>query len=268
MAGPSWLADIFAGIMIIMAVYCASRLVIAAAQRRPTEHDVDLVHVVMGVATAGMLVPRLNPLWSGAWAAVFAAATAWFGWRVFRGYRLASPDRFVHAHHVPHLIMSGAMVYMLVAVSSSGYVSGPGMARAGSAGSTAHLPPVALLLALFMIGYVMWVADRLPALAPVRAWIAPPDVAPGMRAPADLVAPFPQIAAAQDAQDQGSGHGGSGCGRSKRGGSGHGGSGHGGSGHGGWVHWGTAAAPLSPRLAACCEIAMGITMGYMLILIV
>jgi hypothetical protein len=24
--------------------------------------------------------------------------------------------------------------------------------------------------------------------------------------------------------------------------------------------------PLSPRLAACCEIAMGVTMGYMLIL--
>ena len=179
MAGPSWLADIFAGIMLIMAAYCASRLVIAAAQRRPTEHDVDLVHVVMGVVTAGMLVPRLNPLWSSAWAAVFAAATAWFGWRVFRGYRLASPDRFVHAHHVPHLIMSGAMVYMLAAVSSSGFVSGPGMVRAGSAGGTAHLPPIALLLALYMIGYVMWVADRLPTLAPVRAWIAPSDVAPG-----------------------------------------------------------------------------------------
>ena len=263
MAGPSWLADIFAGIMIIMAVYCASRLVIAAAQRRPTEHDVDLVHVVMGVATAGMLVPRLNPLWSGPWATVFAAATAWFGWRVFRGYRLASPDRFVHAHHVPHLIMSGAMVYMLAAVSSYGYVSGPGMVRAGSAGSTAHLRPIALLLALFMIGYVMWVADRLPALVPVRAWIAPPDLAPGMRAPAELAAPFPQIVAAQDAQDQGSARG-----SSTRGSSTRGSSTRGSSGHGGRVHRGTAAAALSPRLTACCEIAMGITMGYMLILMV
>jgi hypothetical protein len=26
-----------------------------------------------------------------------------------------------------------------------------------------------------------------------------------------------------------------------------------------------AGPPLSPRLAACCEIAMGLTMGYMLI---
>jgi uncharacterized membrane protein YgcG len=264
-AGPSWLADIFAGIMLIMAAYCASRLVIAAAQRRPTEHDVDLVHVVMGVVTAGMLVPRLNPLWSSAWAAVFAAATAWFGWRVLQGYRLASPDRFVHAHHVPHLIMSGAMVYMLAAVSSSGFVSGPGMVRAGSAGGTAHLPPIALLLALYMIGYVMWVADRLPTRAPVRAWIAPPDVAPGMRTPADLVAPFPQIAAAQD---QG-GTGGNGTGGNGTGGNGTGGSGTGGSsGHGGRVHPGTAAAPLSPRLTACCEIAVGITMCYMLILMV
>src|SRR5450759_3420222 len=106
-----------------------------------------------------------------------------------------------------------------------------------------------------MIGYVMWVADRLPALAPVRAWIALPDVAPGMRAPADLIAPFPQIAAAQDAQDQSSARGSSVCGSSTRGSS----------GHGGRVHRGTAAAPLSPRLTACCEIAMGITMGYILI---
>jgi hypothetical protein len=27
------------------------------------------------------------------------------------------------------------------------------------------------------------------------------------------------------------------------------------------------AVPLSPRLAACCEIAMGVTMGYMLIVL-
>jgi hypothetical protein len=162
--------------------------------------------------------------------------------------------------------MSGAMVYMVAAVSSSGSVSGPGMARAGSAGSTAHLPPVALLLALFMIGYVMWVGDRLPALAPVRAWIAPPDAAPGRPAPADLDAPCPQIAATQDTQDQGSGREGSGREGSGRGDR-DGGRGDRDGGRGGRLHWGTTA-PLSPRLAACCEIAIGIAMGYMLILMV
>ena len=29
--------------------------------------------------------------------------------------------------------------------------------------------------------------------------------------------------------------------------------------------WPRRGVPLSPRLAACCEIVMGITMGYMLI---
>ena len=29
----------------------------------------------------------------------------------------------------------------------------------------------------------------------------------------------------------------------------------------------SSAVPLSPRLAACCEIAMGVTMGYMLIVL-
>ncbi len=60
MTGQSWLADTFAGIMIITAIYCASRLVISRRQHRPTDHQVDGVHVLMGVAMAGMLVPRLR----------------------------------------------------------------------------------------------------------------------------------------------------------------------------------------------------------------
>ncbi len=56
MTGPFWLAGILAALMLATAAYCATRLIIARAHRRPDERDVDLVHTVMGVAMAGMLV--------------------------------------------------------------------------------------------------------------------------------------------------------------------------------------------------------------------
>ena len=60
MGGPAWLTDIFAGVMITVAAYCAGRLVVARWWRRPTDVDSDGMHVVMGVAMAGMLVAGLR----------------------------------------------------------------------------------------------------------------------------------------------------------------------------------------------------------------
>jgi hypothetical protein len=80
-AGPSWLAGAFAAVMIVIALYSASRLAASRWQRRETEFDADGVHVVMGVAMAGILVPRLSPLPASAWEAVFGIAAAWFAWQ-------------------------------------------------------------------------------------------------------------------------------------------------------------------------------------------
>ena len=122
MTGPSWLAGILAVIMIATAGYCASRLIIARAHRRKDERDVNLVHTVMGVAMAGMLVSWLNPLPDGVWAVMFAVGTGWFGWRAWRGRRdrtdVSDSDQSPHRHHVPHLVMCGAMVYMLLAAGA------------------------------------------------------------------------------------------------------------------------------------------------------
>jgi hypothetical protein len=201
--GPSWLAGILASVMLATAVYCVSRLIISRTRQR-AERDVDLVHTVMGVAMAGMLVPRLNPLPSDVWAVLFGGATAWFGWRMSRVYLVGGGQARTRGdthHHLPHLVMCGAMVYMLLAVAVVRSGSAPGRIAMGSPGADA--PILALVLALFMFGYVVWQADRLPALAVL-------------------------------ARSEG------------RSGSG----------------------PLSPRLAAGCQIAMGITMGYMLIMMV
>jgi len=209
-AGPSWLAAALAAVMIATAACCAGRLAAACRWRRFTEVDADAVHVVMGVAMAGMLLPRLSPLPVPAWQAVFGTAAVWFAcqaaWSRLGRTAAASPWR--SAHPLPHLVESVAMIYMLGALPGS-WPDWPGraMAMPGMGGAPVAVggtvSTLAVLLALFMIGYVLWTADQLTALA--RA--APPLRPPG-------------------------------------------------------------GAALAPKLAACAKIAMGIGMGYMLVLMV
>ena len=160
-----------AAVMIATAAYCFSRLVAAWRWRRPTDYDVDGVHVLMGVGMAGMLVPRLNPAAGSGWdiggAAVFGAAMAWFGWQTIQGYRGGRAGPHAVAHHGQHLLASGAMLYMFLALPSAragGLAAGTAMAAA----TGARIPTFALLLALGLLGYVIWTTDRLSSLALAR----------------------------------------------------------------------------------------------------
>jgi Domain of unknown function (DUF5134) len=248
MTGPSWLADALAVVMIATAAYCFSRLVAAWRWQRRTDYDVDGVHIVMGVAMAGMLVPRLNPFWDSGWEVIFAAAVAWFGWQTIRGYRneLAVGRRWV-AHHLQHVVACGAMLYMFLAVAPArAGSSGSGMAMGGSSGSTTTFPTLALVLTLALVGYVIWTADRFTSLAPVaalRAMTVPVSavVAPALSASA-ASAPGAEPSAGGTATRAAQAPAGPDAAQSAQ-----------------------ARPPMSPRLAACCEIAMGLTMGYMLI---
>jgi hypothetical protein len=179
MAGPSWLAGAFAAVMIVTAAYAASRLAVSRLRGRSTELDADVLHAVMGAAMAGMLVPRLDPLPDSAWMAVFGIAAGWFGWRAVRAIRArgtgpsgGSRCRFP----VPHLIECVAMLYMLLAVHGPRPVrGGPAMAMPGmgaGAGPAAGFPALALVLALFMAGYLVWTTDRLATLARARTAVA------------------------------------------------------------------------------------------------
>jgi Domain of unknown function (DUF5134) len=212
MAGPYWLAAAFAAVMIVTAAYCAGRLAVSRRWRRPTELDADALHLVMGVAMAGMLLPQLSPLPDGVWVAVFGVAAAWFAGRAvggLGGFGRAAASRWRSAQPVPHLVESAAMIYMFAALPGSGLAAAmpmPGMGHAGPGGS---LLALAVVLALFMVGYVLWTADQLTSLA--RASAAPGAAVPDRAA---------QLA---------------------------------------------GSPVLAPALAACAKIAMGVTMGYMLV---
>jgi hypothetical protein len=189
--------------MIAIALYCTARLAILPFRQRDAEVDADALHVAMGVAMAGMFVPWLSLLPDGVWAAVFAAAAAWFAGHAIRARRGNARPGGLCRHPVPHLIECVAMVYMLLAASgarsarTAAGIAMPGMS--GSASAMGILPGLAAVLALFMIGYVVWAADQLTALTRGRIIAAGKPV-------------------------------------------------------------------LAPRLAACYKIAMSLTMGYMLVL--
>ena len=85
MTGPGWLGWLFAAVMLGTAAYCAGRLAVAWRSRRPTGYAVDLTHILMGSAMAGMLVPGLGFAPAGLWRATFAATGCWFAAQAVHG---------------------------------------------------------------------------------------------------------------------------------------------------------------------------------------
>ena len=172
MAGPSWLAWTFASVVILVAGYCLTRLVASWRRHRPSDHRVDVIHVLMGVAMAGMLVPRLRVFWVGGWEVVFGIGAAWFGWLAIREFRGRPTVGGRPGHHLQHVLGCGAMLYMFLAAATVAKAAAGGSAMSGMAGGAAHFPTLALVLAVALFGYVVWTADRLSSLTPVAALAA------------------------------------------------------------------------------------------------
>jgi len=240
MNGPAWLAGGLAVLMIMIAVYCAGRLTVSRLRGRDTEVATDGLHVLMGGAMAGMFEPRLTPIPGAAWRAVFAVAAAWFAWQAIRAGRRPGARC---AHPAAHAVECAAMVYMVLPVGSWPSGRGPGMTMPGMGqGTTVGNPALTLVLALFMLGYVLWAIDRLAVLSRATAAAMPRPAA--ISRPAAVRSPRAAVTVPAAA------------------------------GILGRPAPGTTAdsrrppdrTALAPRLAAYYKIAMAITMGYMLIL--
>ena len=224
MGGPVWLTAIFVAASLAVAIYCAGRLVVARRGHRPTELDTDSVHVIMGVAMAGMLVSGLRTLPSAIWEVVFAAAAVWFGYSMLQGRRGVQPSPWRSSHPLPHLVECAAMVLMFLILPASAAV---GVATSGMSitmtATESRFSFLTLPLAVYLFGYVVWLGDRVtrPAPAPALALTTAPDSAGPGPGPGDgSGSPSPE----------------------------------------------PARPFLAPRCATICKITMGITMGYMLIL--
>jgi hypothetical protein len=188
MFAPPWLRLALAALMIGIA--CGSAVRLRAGLRLPrgqrAEADADGLHVLMGVAMAGMLEPRISVLPGIAWLAAFGASAAWFGWHALRSSRGPALSARRCSVPLPHLIESLAMIYMLL--PATGPATGkpmPGMAMSGTgqSGLAGSSEIVALLLALSMAGYVIWTTATLTLSArpaSVRDRRMTPGQAPGL----------------------------------------------------------------------------------------
>jgi uncharacterized membrane protein YfcA len=166
MSIPAWILDIFAAVMLLVAAVSAGQLVVARAWTRAGMRDADIAgsHLLMGIAMAGMLVASLSTLPNAAWVVIFAVMTAWFAWYLWRETRGRGAGALASGHHAPHLVHSAAMLYMFAALAGPASGSGAGMAgmAAGSAGATQslHAPTLALVFALLLIAYSVRDVDR------------------------------------------------------------------------------------------------------------
>lgn len=185
--GP--VADLLAAAMVGVACFHASRLLLAVLWRRPTDYDVDIVHTLMGVSMAGMLTGWLSGPWNDAWAVVFGASTIWFGGHLVR--HLANPEPSdVVTHHLPHLIASTVMLYMLWAMRWSS-MAGPRMATMGNAEGGLLVPLVLAALVTANAAFTAWrelrprpqgaavaAVNSSPALVPAEAPLSPASAQP------------------------------------------------------------------------------------------
>jgi hypothetical protein len=191
---PGWLLGIFAAIMLVVAAVAAARLGAARPWRRGAARagsDVDVAHLLMGIAMAGMLAARLSSLPAGAWEVVFAVATGWFAWRVAGDARGRGAAALAGGHYAPHLVHSAAMLYMFAALTRP-VTAGGGSVMAGMGGaaggvSTLQVPTLALAFALLLAGYAVWDLDQLASGG--RASPDPESLRPRPRYAGDTGAP-------------------------------------------------------------------------------
>jgi hypothetical protein len=176
--GPLWLHAVLASLMIVIAADSAIRLRLVrfarSSWRRRAALDADGLHVLMGVAMAGMLLPRLRILPAPVWETVFALGAIWFGWQAIATRRTGvhwpgsagrlAVGRLAVGTPFAHVIECLAMMFMLLPVfgDAAGRPHRDGLGMAGmSGGLDGVAPAVALLLALCLVGYVVWTTDGL-----------------------------------------------------------------------------------------------------------
>jgi hypothetical protein len=164
---PSWILDIAAALMLVVAAVSAARLVAARPWRQGSVVlDADVAHLLMGIAMAGMFTPSLSTLPNTAWEVIFGLMTAWFAVRVILDSQASGVRALAGGHCAPHLVHSAAMLYMLLAMNMPGAgmsgMSGSGMGgmSGGSASMTLDHPTIAFVFALILVGYSIWDLDQ------------------------------------------------------------------------------------------------------------
>ena len=233
---PTWVAYSFAVVMVAVSVYCIGRLLVAKRWDRRNSYDVNVSHVLMGLAMAGMLVPRWNLVPNGIWVTVFAAIALWFlrlSVRFVRQYGITGTDNG-HVHHVSHylihMVMACAMLYMYGVGSSAG--SGGVMVMGPATGARPSYLPLSFFFIAVLFGSAVWQLDTLGKFSPRTLALAASPAPTSLVSAGAGEARADREVAVGDRASLGAGE----------------------------PRW------LAPRLEIGCHICMCVAMGYMLVL--
>ena len=237
MSIPAWLLDVFAAVMLLVAAISAVQLATGYPSRwAHLDADITASHLLMGVAMAGMLVASLQTLPNTVWEVIFAVLTVWFAWSAWRRARGAGLGALAGGHYAPHLVHSAAMLYMYLALAtpagggSSGMGGMSGMGAMGAAGGmgTLRLPVIAFVFTLLLVGYTARDLDR---WAGSDGYFHVGRVAlagPGLAVAGPVMTQAPAVAAPQ----------------------------------------GAARVIFAPGVVKACRVAMGVTMAFMLVIMI
>lgn len=174
MPSPSWLGYVLSGAVAVVGVYCVARFVARVRRRQREDADVALAHVLMAVATAGMLVPSWNvlPVWAGV--GIFSALGIYFSVIAIQGAShgavRAGPSGAHVRHALIHGVMAGAMLYMYwlgMPMTSSGGRGGMSMSMSGAA--SGGDPALTFLLTVVLLASAVWQLDGVGRLAQSRS---------------------------------------------------------------------------------------------------
>jgi len=109
MSTPSWLYYLFGVLMLCVAAYCTVLMLLGAATNRSAGRDVEISHIFMGVAMAGMFVGKWTFGANAVWEVIFGILMVWFivaSVQSVRRWGLHLPHALIHA------VMSFAMLLM------------------------------------------------------------------------------------------------------------------------------------------------------------
>jgi Domain of unknown function (DUF5134) len=164
MSTPAWILEIFAAVILLVAEVSAGQLVMVRAwpRRDIAGAGIAVSRLLMGIAMAGILVPGLSTLPNAGWEAAFAVMTAWFAWCLWRESRRPGVA-VARGQYAPHLVHSAAMLYLFAALAAPSVPGTGGMAGMGLSSSglpTLHAPTLALIFALLLIAFTVHDLNR------------------------------------------------------------------------------------------------------------
>ena len=179
---PSGLAYAIAVLMLGISVSCACRIALARRLGRRSHHDVDLAHLLMGLAMAGTFVPGWRIAPTGTWEVVFAAVGTYFLFLSARCVARGNVTGDDHGRHVSHsaihLVLAGTMSYMFWLTTSMGLSASMTMSVSGSPRGVRD-PTFTLALVVVLVGALIWQLDARGRFALQRQRILVSGVAEG-----------------------------------------------------------------------------------------